>query len=158
MTGKKTLQKPRVGGPPGDPPGPEEIVRNGRRIINSGEFDPDTAGFDGWELRDARGHAWRLSLADRLDQLAAVERVGEPKPAARGLGKSTVAASRAVGWWQHLHGIRPDQDTRDLADRIIKAAVKRRLPECQTLTVRPVSGVLAAIQDGIRWAELPDTD
>jgi hypothetical protein len=86
---------------------------------------------------------------------------GQPK----GPGVSTRDAARAIGMFVHLGGLpmgeeATDEKAGELADRVMKDAVKHSLPieKPDGLVKRTVITLLKASWEGILWADRSDSD
>jgi hypothetical protein len=105
------------------------------------------------EARIAQPSPARVPSPDTPPELAE-----KPEKAPRGPGQSTRAAVRAISLFMQRQGIDPTGDPSLLAREIIDHATKSELPGVELLTLRSMTVLVADAQDGVRRADLPETD
>jgi hypothetical protein len=71
---------------------------------------------------------------------------------------STKDAARAIGMYQHLRGLLLRVHADDLADQVMREAVKRGLDGADKLSKRTLSTLIEAYQEGVRWADEHDPE
>jgi hypothetical protein len=82
----------------------------------------------------------------------------KPRKDPKGPSLATQAGIRAIAHFNHRHGLSTKDEPSLLAKKITDHAVKNALLDANHLTSRSMTVLVIAAQDGVRRADLPETD